>query len=221
MDDASTQPTKAQLLEEVPSSFDTTTLTFDGLRGDPTRHLSPRELAARLDALPPAPKDEGTLDRMVARTADFGRVVHERGVLTVAGGMPGDRFVHQTKYGPEAQLATMRTDFARVVANGQPLELHGDNLFLSLDLSSDNLPTGSRLRVGEALLEVTPKAHNGCKKWAQRFGLAPMRLNMAAHFRPRHLRGIYLRVIEDGACAVGDRVVVVSRGAQPASAAAQ
>lgn len=98
-----------------------------------------------------------------------------------------------------------------MIANGQPLTLHGDNLFVSLDLSDDNLPIGSRIRLGDALLEVTPKAHNGCKKWALRFGLAPMRLNMATHFRPRHLRGIYLRVVEDGECGVGDRVRVVSR----------
>jgi len=212
------QPTKAQLLEEVASDFDTTTLSFDGLRGDAARHLSPRELEQRLADLPPAPKDRGTVDRLVARTAGFGRILHERVTLTVAGGMPGDRFAEQTRYGPEAQLATMNTAFARVIANGQPLELHGDNLFVSLDLSDDNLPAGSRLRVGEALLEVTPKAHNGCKKWAQRFGLAPMRLNMAKHFRARHLRGIYLRVIEDGACAVGDAVVVVSRGAGASAA---
>ena len=76
--------------------------------------------------------------------------------------------------------------------------------------------SGARLRLGEARLEVTPTAHNGCKKWAQRFGLAPMRLNMASHFRSRRLRGLYLRVIEDGECALGDRVVVVSR---PRSAA--
>ncbi len=62
------------------------------------------------------------------------------------------------------------------------------------------------------LLEVTPKAHNGCMKWAQRFGLAPLRLNLAPDVRPRHLRGIYLQVIEDGDCAVGDAVEVVSRG---------
>lgn len=210
VDDVPNEPTKAQLLEEVPSSFDTTKLSFDGLRGDPARHLSPAALEAHLEALPPAPTDRGTVDLLVARTADFGRLVHDRVKLTVAGGMPGDRFAEQTKYGPEAQLATMRTDFARVVANGQPLELHGDNLYLSLDLSESNLPAGSRVRVGQALLEVTPMAHNGCKKWVQRFGLAPMRLNMAAHFRPRHLRGIYLRVIEDGECAVGDPVVVVS-----------
>lgn len=206
------QPTKQQLLNEVPASYDTERLVFDGLRGDASRHLDPETLRAQLAALPAAPRDEGTLDLLVARSVDFGRALPGRVTLTVEGGMPGDRFAFQTKYGPEAQLATMRTDFARVVANGQPLELHGDNLFISLDLSEDNLPTGSRLRLGDALLEVTPKAHNGCKKWTQRFGLAPMRLNLAPEFRAQHLRGIYLRVVEDGECGVGDRVVVISRG---------
>ena len=206
-----TEPSKDELLREVPATFDTTTLSFDGLRGDPARHLSPEVLEARLAALPPAPTDRGTVDYLVARTASFGRVVHDRVRLTAVGGMPEDRFVDQTKYGPEAQLATARTDFAKVVANGQPLELHGDNLFFSLDLSATNLPPGSRLRVGEALLEVTPKSHNGCKKWVQRFGLAPMRLNLAPRFREHHLRGIYLRVVEDGDCAIGDVVEVLSR----------
>ncbi len=217
MDDPS-QPTKAQLLEEVPKTFDTTKLRFDGLRGDAARHLSREALEAAIAALPPAPKDEGTVDLLVARTPKFGRILHERALLTVAGGMPQDRFADQTKYGPDHQLATTRTDFARLIANGQPLELHGDNLFLSLDLSDENLPAGSQIRLGEALVEVTPVAHNGCKKWVQRFGLAAMRLNMSAEYRPRHLRGIYLRVIEDGECAVGDPAIVVSRGRSVAAA---
>lgn len=204
-------PSKQALLREVRNDFDTDSLQFDGLRGDRSAHLGPDALAAALNALAPAPKEKGTLDLLVARTRDHGRQCPDRVELTVEGGMPGDRFAFQTKYGPEAQLATAQTDFARVIANGQPLSLHGDNLFVSLDLSSDNLPIGSRVRIGTALLEVTPKAHNGCKKWAQRFGLAPMRLNLAPDFRERHLRGIYLRVVEDGACAVGDPVSVVSR----------
>ncbi|MFK7991182.1 MAG: MOSC domain-containing protein [Sandaracinaceae bacterium] len=207
----STNPSKQALLHDVPRTFDTDTLQFDGLRGDRAAHLSPAALESALNALPPAPADEGTLDLLVARTPEFARLTPDRVTLTADGGMPGDRFAFQTKYGPEAQLATMQTAFARVVANGQPLTLHGDNVFVSLDLSSQNLPVGSRVRVGDALLEVTPKAHNGCKKWAQRFGLAPMRLNLAPHFRERHLRGIYLRVVEDGECGVGDRVRVVSR----------
>src|SRR5262245_56381746 len=111
--------------------------------------------------------------------------------------MPGDRWFGQDKYGPEYQLATTRADFARVICNGQPLELHGDNLFLHLDLSSSNLPQGSLLRLGQALVCVTPKAHNGCKKWVQRFGLAPMQLNLDPAFRSWRVRGLYLRVVED------------------------
>ena len=126
-------------------------------------------------------------------------------------GMPGDRWAKDPRYGPEYQLATTRTDFARVVANGQPLELHGDNLFLELDLSSENLPVGSLLRLGQALLRVTPKAHNGCKKYVQRFGLEAMQLNLDPKYRSLHLRGIYLCVVEDGVARVGDRVEVVER----------
>ena len=70
----------------------------------------------------------------------------------------------------------------------------------------------SALRAGQALLRVTPVAHNGCKKWVQRFGLYPMQLNLHPDYRTLHLRGIYLRVVEEGRVRVGDRVRVVSRG---------
>ena len=132
--------------------------------------------------------------------------------------MPADRWASEGRYGPEFQLATTRSDFARVIANGQPLELHGDNLYLTLDLSSENLPVGSLLRLGEALVQVTPQAHNGCKKWVQRFGLAPMQMNLAPTHRHLHLRGIYLRVVADGRVRKGDEVVVVSRGSLGAPA---
>jgi MOSC domain-containing protein YiiM len=131
--------------------------------------------------------------------------------------MPGDRWAIDYRDQPDSQLATTRADVARVIANGQPLELHGDNLFLNLDISPDNLPPGSMVRLGEALLRVTPKAHNGCKKWVQRFGLDAMQLNMAASHRVMRLRGIYFHVVESGRVAVGDRVIVISRPQPEAS----
>jgi MOSC domain-containing protein YiiM len=98
-----------------------------------------------------------------------------------------------------------------LIANGQPAALFGDNLFLDLDLSAANLPAGSRVRVGRALLEVTPKPHNGCQKFRARFGDGALRLTAMAARRPRNLRGIYMRVVEEGEVRVEDAAVVVSR----------
>lgn len=205
----SDEPTKEALL--AAERFDTDRLQFVGPRGDSRRHLDRHALEAALAALSPAATDAGRVDLMLARGPAGERVWHERALLTVNGGMPGDRWVDDDRYGPDYQLATTRTDVARAIANGQDLALHGDNLFLSLDLSTENLPHGSLLQLGDAQVCVTPIAHNGCKKWAQRFGLAPMQLNMAVHMRPHRLRGIYLRVVQDGMVQVGDSVRVLSR----------
>lgn len=213
------EPTKEELLATKSGAFDTDSLSFTGLRGDVHKHLDRTRLEAAIAALPPAPLDEGKVELLVARGAEGERFLPQEVVLTVEGGMPGDRWANEGKDKPDHQLATTRADVARVIANGQPLELHGDNLFLHLDLSPENLPPGSTLRLGEALLRVTPQAHNGCKKWVQRFGLDAMQLNMAASHRAMRVRGIYLQVIEAGRVAVGDRVVVVKR-AQPEVVAA-
>ena len=206
-----TEPTKEELLVARAGSVDTDALRFVGLRGDRRRHLERAALEAGIAALVP-PKDAGTVDFLVARGPDGERRLPAEARLTVSGGMPGDRWASQDKYGPDYQLATVRSDIARLVANGQPLELHGDNLYLHLDLSSENLPVGSRLRLGEALVEVTPVAHNGCKKWVQRFGLCPMQMNLDPAYRALHLRGIYLRVLEDGHVRLGAPVLVLQRG---------
>ncbi len=88
----------------------------------------------------------------------------------------------------------------------------GDNLLIDLDLSSENLPTGSRLRLGGALLEVTPKPHNGCLKFKQRFGGDALRLTAIPRYHDLHLRGIYMKVVEAGDVAVGDPIEIVARG---------
>jgi len=206
------EPSKEELLQTRPGTIDTDALRFDGLRGDSRRHLDRQALEVGIASLR-APRDEGSVELLVARGTGGERKLPPEVVLTVHDGMPGDRWASQIKYGPDYQLATTRADYARLIANGQPLELHGDNLYLQLDLSSENLPVHSLLHVGDALLQVTPIPHDGCKKWVQRFGLCSMQLNLDPAYRQLHLRGIYLRVVSDGRVRIGDRVRIVQRGA--------
>jgi MOSC domain-containing protein YiiM len=107
----------------------------------------------------------------------------------------------------------MEHDVARLIANGQPLELFGDQLFVELDLSRENLPTGTRVRIGTATVEVSPKPHNGCQKFRSRFGTDALRFVARADLRHRNFRGIYVRVVEDGDVRVNDPVEVIDRPA--------
>lgn len=142
------------------------------------------------------------------------REVLDRTTVTPDGGIPMDAW-SQGRGGsppPDAQLAVMQLGVAELVANGQPLTLFGDNLFLDLDLSAENLPVGSRLRVGDvAIFEVTPKPHNGCKKFQARFGDGALRFVSAKETRSQNLRGVYLQVVVAGEIGVGDPVTVLSR----------
>jgi MOSC domain-containing protein YiiM len=188
--------------------------TYDpafGPSGDPARHLAGPALDAGLRGLAAAPRDAGRLALIVRRLADRRRETPAAVELTPEAGVPGDDWSRRPPREPDAQLAVMRHDVAALIANGQPLTLFGDNLFVELDLSAGNLPAGSRLRVGEALVEVTPEPHNGCRKFQQRFGADALRFVQAQETRAENRRGVYWRVVEPGLARLGDAVRVVSR----------
>lgn len=174
---------------------------------DPTRHLPLDVLRERLPALVP-PRDAGTVALVVAR-APHGRELPVRAHLTPQGGVPGDRWAQIPL--PDAQISVMRFDVAALFANGQPASHSGDNLFVDLDLSTENLPAGARIRAGTAVLEITAKAHTGCRKFRERFGAGALALTLAEDLRPLRLRGLYARVVEAGDVGPGDPVVVLFR----------
>ena len=183
-----------------------------GPEGEAAYHLPLTELDARLAALPPAPTEVGTLAMILRRHPDGRRETPDRVQLAPAQGIPGDGWARRPPRDPEAELAVMRRDVATMIANGQSITLFGDNLFVDLDISAENLPCGTRLRVGEAVVEVTPKPHNGCVKFRGRFGDAALRFVQAPPTRHLNLRGIYWRVVEAGAISNGASIAVLSRG---------
>jgi len=181
-----------------------------GPLGDPGRHLARPALDARLAGLPIAPRDSGRLALIVRRLPGL-RETPGAVWLSLDEGVPGDDWSRRPPRKPDAQLTVMRRDLAELIANGQPLTLFGDNLFVELDLSAANLPAGTRLRVGEALVEMTPEPHNGCRKFQQRFGADALRFVQAQETRDQNRRGVYWRVLEPGLARVGDPLEVVSR----------
>ena len=184
---------------------------MDDAVGDHTRHRSFAELELAFRALPPGPKEAGRLAAIVRCPSENTREVLQRARLSPELGLPGDKWSNHPSPKPEAQLAVMRREVAELIANGQPIALFGDNLFVDLDISMASLPIGSRLRVGGAVVEVTPMPHNGCHKFNARFGGDALRFVNASATRDQNLRGIYWRVIEAGEVEVGSSIEVLSR----------
>ena len=95
---------------------------------------------------------------------------------------------------------------ALVAGDRERWPLAGDQLYVDLDLSDENLPPGTRLALGSAVLEVTDEPHTGCKKFTARFGLDAMVFVNSPVGRALNLRGINARVVESGTVRVGDAV---------------
>jgi len=183
--------------------------------GEPSHFLSLGDLERKLHDLPRAPTDKGRISLIIRRVGGGRREVLDGIELSADAGVPGDAWSWRGQRDPEMQIAVMQADVAELIANGQPLTLFGDNLVLEMDLSASNLPAGTRLRVGGALLEVTPFPHNGCKKFQARFGADALRFVSMKALRQLNLRGIYMRVVEAGKVQPGNAVEVLTRASLP------
>ena len=184
-------------------------------------HRSPEELQAFLPQLLAAPRDVGTLELVVRRPGPGEREVLDEGELDLAVGLVGDTWVERgssrTPDGgphPEMQLNVMSARMVAFLAvDPARRALAGDQLFLDLDLSHDNLPAGSRLTIGDptvrgAVIEVTEVPHTGCAKFVERFGAEAMRFVNGRVGRPMRLRGLNARVVVPGRVGPGDPVRV-------------
>ena len=178
------------------------------------QHLTMAELEAGLVEIVQSPQDNGRLEMIVARPSVNERVILDTAELSVSAGLVGDNWLSrgskQTEDGsalPEAQITLMNSRAAALIAQKQSRwPLAGDQLFVDLDLSDENLPAGQRIQMGTAVLEITVQPHNGCKKFAERFGKDAVIFANSDEGKRWHLRGIYARVIQSGQIQAGDSI---------------
>ena len=178
-------------------------------------HRSSEQLRLGLDAIQSAPADAGVVRLIVRRPAEDEREVVQEAVLDIDEGLLGDswraRGSGSTADGaanPQAQVTVVNARAAETIAGAiERWPLAGDQLYIDLDISAQNLPAGTRLSLGEAEIEMSAKPHTGCAKFSARFGSDALRFVELPQGRALRLRGANARVLRGGVVRVGDPVL--------------
>ena len=177
------------------------------------KHLSTGELEQGLENILQSPGDDGELVLIVRRpdvdereAASAGRLDTEQGLVGDNWLQRGSRHMPDGAADPEMQLNIMNARVVSLVAGGndERRELAGDQLYLDMNLSYENLPPGTRLAIGDAIIEVTEAPHTGCKKFATRFGRDAMVFVNSGMGKKLNFRGINAKVTQSGDIRVGD-----------------
>jgi MOSC domain-containing protein YiiM len=182
-----------------------------------SKHLTRAELEAGLPEILQSPKDNGLVEAITVRPASEERRVVQSTRMTLAGGVEGDHWANgcwkSTEDGkphPDVQICIMNSRCINHIAgsreNWAPA---GDNLFVDMDISPDNMPPGTRLSLGSVILEITDTPHNGCAKFVERYGREATAFVNTGEGKRLSLRGIYGRVVQDGNISVSDVITKI------------
>lgn len=182
------------------------------------KHLTMEELEAALDHLRQTPKDDGVVELIVRRPQVDAREVIDEAELDPVRGLLGDnwsvRGSSRTPDGsphPDMQINIMNARVTALVAQAKERwPLAGDQFYIDMDLSKENLPAGSRIEIGSAVLEVSPYPHLGCHKFVSRFGIDAMKFVNSEVGKQLCLRGINAKIIQGGVVKVGSKARKVS-----------
>lgn len=178
-------------------------------------HRSINDLTEGLEHLLDSPVSEGVVEMIAVRPAEDRRELLSTGKLDTELGLVGDnwkargnRHTADGRADPKAQLTLMNSRVANLVAGERERwALAGDQLYVDLDLSIQNLPPGARLQIGDAVIEISDTPHTGCPKFASRFGAEALRFVNTGVGRDARFRGVNTSIVQSGEVSVGDSVI--------------
>lgn len=170
--------------------------------------LSTSELEAGIDGIKLSPKDSGVVEKIVCRPAVGQRRELDQAQLDVQGGLLGDNWAKRAfgkiQPNPDMQLNLMNARAIALIARTvDRWQLAGDQFYVDLDLSPDNLPPGTQLLIGDAIIEVTAEPHLGCSKFIARFGRDAALFVNSDVGKSLNLRGINARIVRSGTVQQG------------------
>ena len=177
-------------------------------------YLSMIELETGMENIRQAPSDNGILKMIVRRPAVDERELIDVGALSTDDGLVGDTWkIRSSSHTPDgsanrkSQITLTNSRAIALLAQSEDRwALAGDQLYVDMNIGEENLPPGTRLSIGSAIIEVSDQPHSGCKKFSARFGVEAMKFVNSPEGKRLHLRGINTKVVQSGTIRVGDVV---------------
>lgn len=175
-------------------------------------YQTPEQLQAGMTRVLDAPTDEGFVRLVVRRPGRGQREILAEGQLDTEQGLIGDDWINRPGMyrdtpSPYAQVTVMNARAAELVS-GDPDPASwaqcGDQLYIDLDISEANMPAGTRIAVGEAILEVQSEPHTGCVQFRSWWGPDALRHISTPDGQALRMRGANTRVVQSGLVRPGD-----------------
>jgi hypothetical protein len=181
------------------------------------RHRTLEELEAEVGHVRAAPQEAGKIEHLVRRPQPFEREVVQELTFSVRDGVVGDCWSTKPSSktpdgsphkGKQVTLMNARV-IALIAGEREHWSVSGDQIHVDLDLSKRNLPVGTRLRVGTAILEVSDAPHIGSEKFQERFGKDALRFLSTKEGLERRMRGMNCFVLHGGTVRKGEAIRVM------------
>lgn len=178
------------------------------------KHLPITELEFSLDLIKESPKDNGVLEMIVRRPETETREIINSCEINLTNGLEGDNWKARGSSStpdhsadPEAQITLMNSRVIQLLSvDKENWQWAGDQLFVDIDLSIENLPPHSKLQIGSVILEISAKPHTGCKKFSGRFGVEALEFISTPLGKSLRMRGVNTKVIQAGEIKIGDLI---------------